>query len=395
MNPGWRFYRGDLGKRNFDAIHASRFDSAEWMKAGNHGVSKAAYPDQEWREVDLPHDFVIENEFSPQANQVHGSLPVSVGWYRKVFKLPEADLGKRITLEFDGIYRDCSIWLNGHFVGRELSGYQSFSFDITEICNYGGLNALAVRVDAREFELWSYEGGGIYRDVRLVKTDPVHVAYDGTCVRFEVEHTAAPAEAHGTLLTTVANDSTTTTEAEVVSCILNPEGKEVAGVSTTLQIPALSRGETVQTVTINTPQLWSPDTPQLYTLLTQIQVNGKTIDNYETRFGIRSLKFDAKQGFSINGKSMKLKGVCNHQDHAGVGIAIPDRLQEWRIEQLKAMGCNALRTSHNQPTPALLDICDRHGIMVMDEARMPGATPELMSQMENLIIRDRNHPCII
>ncbi|MGC6424002.1 MAG: beta-galactosidase GalA [Lentimonas sp.] len=395
MNPGWKFHLGDIQERNFAAIHESRFEAPEWMKAGNNGLSKPAYPDGDWKAVNLPHDFVIEGEFSSDANEVHGSLPVNIGWYRKVFEIPADDDGKRISLQFDGIYRDCEIWLNGHFVGRHISGYTSFDFDITELLNYGELNALAIRVDARGFELWSYEGGGIYRDVRMVKQAPVRVPYCGTCVRTEVAHEVAPDSAEVSLEVSIKNDGREAASALVRSTFLDASGAVVGRDESAIELAYMSSGAVDQGITLAKPSMWSPETPVLYSVLTEVLIEGEVVDTYTTAFGVRSIQFDGREGVSLNGKPIKLKGVCNHQDHAGVGIAIPDSLQKWRVQQMKSMGCNAMRTSHNPPTPALLDICDRLGILVMDEVRMPGTSKELMSQMDSLIYRDRNHPCVI
>ncbi|MEN8725406.1 MAG: beta-galactosidase GalA [Lentimonas sp.] len=395
MNPEWKFHLGDIEYRNFAAIHESRFKAPEWMKAGNQSLSKSAYPDAEWRDVNLPHDYVIEADFSAEANEVHGSLPVGIAWYRKVFEVPAEDAKKRLSLEFDGIYRDCEIWLNGHFVARHISGYTSFVCDITELCNFGDLNAVAIRVDATGFELWSYEGGGIYRDVRLVKTSPVHVPYCGTCVRAEVEHCETPELASVGIETTVRNDSREPVAVDVVSTVLDADGVEVLVEGAEMVIDMVTSGIVEQVVEFTAPKLWSPETPYLYSVRTEVRIADEIVDTYRTTFGVRSIQFDSRKGVSLNGKSIKLKGLCNHQDHAGVGIAIPDRLQEWRVERIKEMGCNAMRTAHNPPTPALLEICDRLGLLVMDEVRMPGTSDELMGQMESLIIRDRNHPSVI
>lgn len=395
MNPGWKFHLGDIELHNFAAIHESRFRAPEWMKAGNHGIAKPAYPDDHWSDVDLPHDFVVEQPFSPEANEVHGSLPVDVGWYRKVFELEAEDLGKRITLEFDGIYRDSEIWLNGHLVGRHLSGYTSFQYDVTELCNFGGLNALAIRVDARNFELWSYEGGGIYRDVRLLKLDPIHVDYCGTFVRATVERVENPTVSTIEIETTILNELRSPAEVQIVSTIKDQEGIERGQAKDLADVGSLSKLTVFQSIDLKAPQLWSPENPYLYLVETSVFCDGLLVDSYETSFGVRSIHFDPARGVFLNGRPIKLKGVCNHQDHAGVGIAIPDRLQAWRLDRMKEMGCNAMRTAHNPPTPALLELCDRKGILVMDEIRMPGTTPELMGQMESLIYRDRNHPSVI
>ncbi len=395
FNAGWKFYRGDLEKTNHDAIHANRFKRAEWMKAGNHGIARLGYPDAEWEAVDLPHDFVVSGAFSEDANAVHGSLPVDVGWYRKTFEIPKEVRAQRIHLEFDGIYRDAEIWVNGHLAGSHLSGYTSFSLDITELCEPDGHNVIAVRCDAREFELWSYEGGGIYREVRLVATDAIHVPYSGTCVRsyFLEENNFSEAGADcSALIENAGRDAV-----EVVVAFKVFEGDTdvlVAHCSNAIEIESGERVIVDDQLLIKNPQPWSVDSPELYRLETQLRVGGSLVDIYTTTFGIRSLHFDADKGFFLNGEPMQLKGVCNHQDHAGVGVAMLPSLDAWRLEQLKAMGCNAIRTAHNPPAPHLLDLCDRMGFIVMNEARLPGTSPELLGQLESLILRDRNHPSV-
>lgn len=394
FNAGWKFHRGDLIETNHDAIHANRFKRAEWLKAGNHGVARTAYPDSDWEAVVLPHDFVVAGTFSETANAVHGSLPTDVGWYRKTFKLPADAKKQRIHLEFDGIYRDATIWVNGHLAGRHLSGYTSFSIDITELCDSEGYNVVAVRCDAQEFELWSYEGGGIYREVRLVTTDSIHVAYSGTCVR-----------------STFTNEDLSTVEVELQAEIQNAdfEGKEVevhfkvfeSGKDDPIHhsqhsatIGAGTKFLNEERLQLRKPKLWSPSNPELYSFVVEILYEAYCLDRYETAFGIRSIRFDANQGFFLNGQALKLLGVCNHQDHAGVGVAMCPTIDAWRLKQLKAMGCNAIRTAHNPPAPHLLDLCDRMGFLVIDEARLPGTSAELLGQLEALILRDRNHPSV-
>ncbi|VGO21519.1 beta-galactosidase GalA [Pontiella sulfatireligans] len=387
MNPGWRFLQQDVEERNFQSIHERFYKAPEWMKSGNQGLSKVGYPDESWQILDLPHDFLQENGFSPEAEVAHGSIPKGVAWYRKTFELPAEDNGRRIHIEFDGIYRDSSVWVNGHFVGRHLSGYTSFCCDISELLNYGAPNSIAVRCDARLAELWSYEGGGIYRDVRLIITDPVRVDWCGTFVRTEGDAL--------TIETTVRSDLNRAEDCEVRSIVLDANGKEQCSASGPLSIGIDATATLTQTAAIPSPILWDTETPYLYTLKTIITVNGETTDEYATTFGVRDIRFDGEKGFFLNGRPLKLRGICNHQDHAGVGTAIPDSLQEWRMLQMKKMGANALRVSHNPPTPALLDICDRLGILVMDETRLTGSSPEFMQQLEDLLRRDRNHPSVI
>jgi beta-galactosidase len=395
FNAGWKFHWGDLEATNHDAIHANRFKRAEWMKAGNHGVARAAYPDADWQSVDLPHDFVVSGTFSEKANAVHGSLPTDAAWYRKTFEIPEAVRTQRIHLEFDGIYRDATIWVNGHLAGNHLSGYTSFSLDITELCEPEGLNVVAVRCDAREFELWSYEGGGIYREVRLVATDSLYVPYCGTCVRSHFAKENDFSEAVVALNASVENAGRLAISAELNFKVF--EAGESQAVYVARQNVEVDSGERLSVdhqFSLKNPQLWSPQSPELYRLETELRIGDSVLDLYETTFGVRAMRFDAEKGCFLNGEPIQLKGVCNHQDHAGVGVAMPPTLDAWRLEQLKAMGCNAIRTAHNPPAPHLLDLCDRMGFIVMDEARLPGTAPELLGQLESLILRDRNHPSV-
>ncbi|MDF7825167.1 beta-galactosidase GalA [Pontiellaceae bacterium B12227] len=387
MNPGWRFIQQDFEKQGFQSIHETLYDSPTWMKSGNHGISEVGFADLEWQAVDLPHDFLQDNPFSPDAEVGHGSLPKGIGWYRKTFVVPADVEGRRFHVEFDGIYRDSEVWINGHFMHRHLSGYTSFSVDASDVLNYGKNNVVAVRCDATLPELWSYEGGGIYRDVRLVKTDPVHIDYSGIFVRNEGDTL--------TIETTVRNDFDSEVEVSIQSTVINAEEHAEVVDATELKIEGENAAAGFQTLELSNPRKWSPDDPYLYTLLTSIRVDGKIVDEVRTPFGVKEVRFDGEKGFFLNGKPLKIRGICNHQDHAGVGTAIPDGLQEWRMIQMKNMGANALRVSHNPPTPALLDICDRLGIMVMDETRLTGSSPELLQQLEDLMKRDRNHASII
>ena len=398
LGSDWRFHRGEIAVRNHGSIHANRFAVPEWMKAGNHALSKTGFPDEDWAMVSIPHDFVIDGTFSAEANVVHGSLPADVACYRKTFRLSAGSTDNcRVHLEFDGIYRDSTIWCNGHFVGKHLSGYTSVSFDVTEMLSSDGNNCVAVECDAREFELWSYEGGGIYRDARVVITPEVHIPYGGIHVMPRIPHESDPAEAVIGISARVINAGFGAAECAVVFQVLSSEatGNVLSTDSARISVGA---GETVEVdreLILARPRLWEPADPHLYLLRTSIYVGDVEVDRLETRFGARSIRFDAAQGFSINGKLMKLKGVCEHQDHAGVGTAIPKELYRWRLGRLLEMGANALRTAHNPPAPALLDLCDELGILVIDEHRMPGTSPELLGQLESLVRRDRNHPCVI
>ena len=284
------------------------------------------------------------------------------------------------------------MWINGHYLGCEPSGYSNFGYDITDYLNYGGKNVVAVRVDATMEEGWFYEGAGIYRHVWLVKTAPLHVATDGTFVFSEIGDDTAKVTAK----TTVVNESAGETSFSIEQAIMNADGKSIAYLQTDkLTLLSGQTDEYTAVIKVAKPNLWSLESPYLYRLVTTINAGGKVVDRYETPFGIRTIRFDPDKGFFLNDKRVELKGTNNHQDHAGVGAAIPDVLQEFRIARLKEMGSNAYRCSHNPPTPELLDACDRMGMLVIDEHRLMGTTPEIMGQLKRLILRDRNHPSVI
>lgn len=364
------------------------------------GPSSLEFDASGWRNLDLPHDWAVELPFveDPWLTE-HGSKPLgrtypanSIGWYRRVFDVPQSDQGKRLSLEFDGVFRNSTAALNGNFLGINLSGYAPFSYDITDHALYGGKNVLVVRVDATDYEGWFYEGAGIYRHVWLVKTNPIHVPQWGTFVTSEIKSGSATVG----VTTEVANDGDGNGAVQVVSTILDAHGKEVAthsSASTT--VSAWRRREVKQSIDVAEPSLWSIEEPHMYRMVTTIEANGEAVDRYETPFGIRSVRFDAEKGFFLNDKPVKIQGTCNHQDHAGVGSALPDRLQYYRIAKLKEMGSNGYRTSHNPPTPELLDACDHLGMVVLDETRMFSSCPEGLSQLSRLIRRDRNHPSVV
>ena len=295
MNEDWRFLQEDLEERNFDCIHQRFFQAPEWIKAGNHGVSKVGYPDQNWELVSLPHDFLQSNGFSADAPISHGCIPKGIAWYRKTFEIPAEDEGRTICVEFDGVYRDSSVWVNGHFIGRHLSGYTSFSFDLSDVLNYGGVNSIAVRADATLAELWSYEGGGIYRDVRLVKTDAVHVNYLGTFVYTE---TAKNGVENVFVETRVKNDCLKNVECEVRSTVLDAEGNSLAEVVNCVSVEMDEFADLKQSTTLENPTRWHTDNPYLHVLKTEILVDGVVVDEYTTTFGVRSFVFDPEKGFS-------------------------------------------------------------------------------------------------
>ena len=399
LDFGWRFHFGHACDANKDFGFGSG-RAGNFQKTGNFlPASSQAFDDSDWRPVDLPHDWAVELPFvNDPALASKGFHPLgrdypetSVGWYRRVFDLDEADKGKSISLEFDGAYRETMVVLNGFYIGRHSGGYDPFRFDVTTFANPGGRNVLLVRVDATSSDGWFYEGAGIYRHIWLVKTNTVHVKQWGTFVRSEIKSASAALS----IRTELANDMPEAKDARVVSTILDPDGKEVGkSVTASVSIAAGGEQEVEQKIVVGQPQLWSLEERHLYSLVTDIRSGGDVVDRYVTRFGIRSIAMDPSRGLLLNGNPVKVKGTCNHQDHAGLGVALPDSVQYFRIRKLKEMGSNGLRTSHNPPTSELLDACDQLGMLVFAETRMMSSNPEGLAQFENLVRRDRNHPSV-
>ncbi len=388
---GWKFHLGD------DWPDAENLEKAGASK----GPAGRRFDDSQWQTINLPHDWVVTLPFDRTASYNQGYKPVgpgfpsnSIAWYRRTFDLPAEDAGKRIWIQFDGVFRDANVFVNGWRVGHHEGGYNGFRYDITDVANCGGHNVVAVRVDASKFEGWFYQGAGIYRHVWLIKTAPLAIAPDGIFVwsHFKNNVPKGRPEIHvqAELLNTETNAATATVKWEIFS----PEGQEVAEVHKTAVLGGNSDCEVADLTRISKPELWSPESPALYKLVTTVESGGQTLDREETPFGVRTIAFDPDKGFLLNGKHYEIKGTCNHQDHAGVGSALPDRLQYFRIAKLKEMGCNAYRTSHNEPTAELLDACDRLGMLVMDENRLLGSDPANLALFKQEILRDRNHPSV-
>ena len=399
MDFGWRFAFGHASDVAKDFNHATGQFSYFAKTGYGSGASSPDFDDSAWRVLNLPHDWAVEVPFDRRGSGSHGFKAVghnfpetSVGWYRRSFIIPASDLGRRISIEFDGVFRDSIVWINGHYLGTEESGYSSFAHNLTEFLNYGGNNVIAVRVDASLEEGWFYEGAGIYRHLWLVKTSPLHVERHGTFVTSEIKGSSADVTAR----VSVINEGTNASTFDIEQTILDAEGKTLATAqSKQVSLAAGDTGDFTNVIAVANPKLWSIETPQMHKLVTTIKAGVSVVDQYETPFGIRSIRFDPNEGFFLNGKHVKLKGSDNHQDHAGVGAAIPDTLQEFRIAELKKMGCNAYRASHNPPTPELLDACDRLGMVVIDENRLMGTTDFHLNDLKRLMLRDRNHPSIV
>jgi beta-galactosidase len=386
----WRFYRGEP-EFPPPTNQIDDFPVAHTLPVP--GPAGPDYNDCAWSVVDLPHDWAVEGPFDPNANFDHGFLPTGIGWYRKTFTLQEEDQGKRIYLEFEGAYRDSTVWINGFRLGNQPSGYISFHYDISDFVNYNGTNLLSVRLDASQDEGWWYDGAGIYRHVWLFKVSALHVPPWGVFV-----HSQPDSDLHNwevDIQTELSNQTDQLVNCTVESTVLDANHVQVAVIQSTHHLVYAEVQEVRQSLQVNQPHLWSPEDPYLYYLQTTLRCGDAVVDICETTFGFRTLRFDAQQGFFLNEKPMKLKGTCNHQDHAGVGVAIPDSLYDFRIRRLKEMGSNAYRCSHNSPAPALLDACDRLGMLVMDETRHLDSSPQGLFELESLVRRDRNHPSVI
>lgn len=359
------------------------------------GAPARYYDHANWTKVTLPHDWAVSLDRDPKANTFAGAYPNTrshrfmterrceaeqvfpVGWYRKSFTSSPDWNGKRVFLEFEGVFRDAMVWVNGVYLDRHTSGYTSFWLEITDHLVFGESNSIAVRVDSSQAEGWWYEGAGIYRNVFLHVAQPVYLKPWQTIVRTEMDGTV-----HAECL--IVNDTAEPFAGEV--CFSIP-GEDRAVVSA--EVPPFSEMRVEAVLNIAQPRLWHVEDPHLYTLTIRIGEETHT----ET-FGVRTVAFDPDHGFLLNGKPLKIRGACVHQDFGGVGVALTDNLQFYKIQKLKEMGVNAYRCSHHAPSPALLRACDELGMLVMDETRLFGTSPEAIRQLTSVIERDRNHPCV-
>jgi beta-galactosidase len=403
---GWKFQFGhgtdparDLGFGN---------SQGDFAKTGDFAFAKAKFDDSKWRLLNLPHDWAVELPFvHDEVQNSHGFKPLgrrypetSVGWYRREFEIPARDLGRRITVGFDGAFRSVLIFVNGCFIGRNDNGYAPFQFDVTDFLSYGAKNYIVARVDASFGDGWFYEGAGIYRHVWLTKTDSLHLDQWESTVRSALTAggtKAAPIPVAALSLNTVVqNEGKQAENAKVTWQILDASGKTVATAESATQSIAVDGAASfTATAKVANPSLWSVDSPTLYSAIATVEAGGKPRDAERVNFGVRTAEFTADKGFFLNGKPLKIQGTCNHQDHAGVGGALPDRLQWFRLAVLREMGGNAVRTSHNMPTPEWVDACDRMGMMMMCETRQMSSSAEGMAQLEAMVKRYRNSPSII
>ena len=385
----WRFHRGDVAVAP-PTTHSEVYSATK--SNGARGPAGTHFWDQEWEAVNLPHDWAVGQGFDPANTMTQGYVARGKGWYRRAFNLAPADRGRRLSIQFDGVATHCRVWLNGHLLWRNWCGYTGFVVNISDVANYGDIpNILAVEVDADAFEGWWYEGAGIYRHVWLLKTHSLHVAEWGTFVkpvrredgswRTEIE-------------TTLENQGETERSVTIRQAVIGPDGREAGLCQEAVSVPALGRAVVRQCIPMESPELWSCDAPALHSLETALLDGADCVDRYATAFGYRTLRFCPDTGFYLNDIPLKIKGVCNHQDHAGLGVALPDKVHEYRIRRLKELGCNGYRSAHHPPSPELLDVCDRLGMLVIDETRHFSSSEEGLAQLRSMVRRDRNHPSV-
>lgn len=390
LDLGWRFHLGDIPLPK-PLTHRGSYDS---VKSGNAtGAAAHSYDDSNWRQVDLPHDWAIEAPPVQAENLAQGYRVRGIGWYRRTFRLDPNLSGRYLELQFEAIATNATVWFNGDIVAHNWSGYTSISIDITSLAVFGtAINTIAIRVDADTIEGWWYEGAGIYRHTWLVDRGPVYIVTDGI-------HADPRQDALGAwtipIDVTLSSIEQKSASIDIRAELLDDQGATVAHADTTAKIESLETTVVHLAIAGITPRLWSVDDPTLYSIRIQVSRDGVVLDERTHTCGFRTLRFDADRGFFLNGTSLKIKGVCLHQDHAGVGVAVPDALVFWRVQQLKAMGCNAIRSAHNAPGTALLDACDRLGVLVLNENRHFNVTPDYVAQLEWLVRRDRNRPSVI
>lgn len=346
-----------------------------------------------WKNVDLPHDYTIVQKPQPQYNNARGYFKYENAWYRKHFYMGTEDKEKRITLYFEAVAGYSTIYLNGSLLKRNFSGYNSFEVDITDYIDWDTDNVLAVYVDAvSQHEGWWYEGAGIYRPVWMIKTEKISVDLWGIYVHPEIKDEDVwntPIEV------TVRNDDFSDKEIEVGTTIYAPDGEAAGSEKSTLFIPLREKATTVHQIPISNPKRWDIESPQRYCVEVRLYLNGKEIDVISEKYGYRTIHFDPEKGFFLNGRSVKIKGVCCHQDYGLTGRAVPERVQRYRLKLLKEMGCNGYRTSHYAQPEITMEALDEMGFLVMDETRWFESSEESQKQLEMLIKRDRNRACVI
>jgi len=395
INLDWKFFRGDEPKA--------------WYKG---------FDDSSWRNVTLPHDWSVEEAFSQEHSSGTGYLSGGIGWYRKNLALPQKLMGKRVYLTFEGVYNNSQVWCNSYYLGKRPYGYSTFTYDITDFISFGEKdNVISVMVNHKDIadSRW-FTGSGIYRDVYITITDHIHIDQYGVFVTTPV---ASQEQATIAINVRLSNETMKDETIQIQNTLWDSNGKIIDSTMETMILPSETGTEVDQTINVTNPSLWSPDTPYLYSVITEIIKDGEIIDHLSTPVGVRWFELDANKGFFLNGTNMKIKGVCVHHDAGCLGAAVSERVWIRRLKALKEMGCNAIRMSHNPPAPYLLDLCDSMGFLVMDEAfdEWEGVKNKWSTghnvyppkhfgyyedfpqwselDIKEMVMRDRNHPSII
>lgn len=392
-------------------------DSWHFHLGGGRYLGAQMLDHSSWREVDLPHDWSVEQPASPALASCTGYLPGGIGWYRKDFTVPAEQNGNRVCIYFEGVYNNSEVFINGKWIGKRPNGYVSFMYDLTPYIRFGGKNVIAVRVDhSDDADSRWYTGSGIYRDVYLVYANPVHIALWGVSYVTALEGAGAKIDVE----TRLCNESGSDARLRIVQTLLSPAGEVVATGRGSSSVAAGGEQTYRSSLRLKKAQLWSLEERNLYLLKTEVlDARGQVVDRNETRVGIREITFDPDKGFALNGRTMKIKGVCIHHDAGCLGAAVPASVWRRRLEQLKEIGCNAIRMSHNPQAPCVYDLCDELGFLVMDEAfdewEYPKkkwitgwnkGTPGFQGSyayfrewgrrdLADMVRRDRNHPSII
>ncbi|MFI3326220.1 MAG: glycoside hydrolase family 2 TIM barrel-domain containing protein [Clostridia bacterium] len=388
LNDGWKFHLGDIPAKEIQGHYETYMHS----KARNGvGAAMASFYDQDFKDVRLPHDYVLEGRPDKKFNESQGSLERKNAWYRRHFKLPFENKNKRIILLFDGAGQQTTVWCNGCLAGENKSLYNTFYMDITPYIFDDEINTISVHIQNEEVEGWWYEGAGIYRNVWMLVTDDIAVDVWGTYVN--------PILTQDDLWnvqieTTVWNNTATSTKVKVLQTIIDASGAEIKSTENEI-ITAYSENILNQTIKVQSPKLWDTQEPNLYKLITKTFVGDKITDEYETTFGFRTIKYEPATGFYLNGKSIKQRGVSAHYDHGNIGVALPETIHKNRVKNLKEFGFNAFRSSHNPVPPGFLDICDKNGVMVMEENRWFNWSDKSQKEIITMLKNGRNHPSVV
>ena len=390
MNRDWRFHLGNVPYEKY-MTHDELYLGTK--TTSSRGAGRRDFDDSDWRQVNVPHDYIVEGTPTPTEPGSHGSLPRESAWYRKTFKLNEDDRGKRIVIHFEGVCSACVVHVNGQPMMRNYTSGIGFDVEITDIARYGeDVNVVAVYCDNSDFEGWYYEGGGIYRNVWLIKTEKTFVSTWGT---FVISEPADGGSWNSKIQTEIENISDEDKSLTLLSEIVDASGNVVSSVSSDVLLRARRKQTVEQETAVADVKVWDIEDPNLYTLRTTLLDGDKVVDDYVTSFGYRTIKYTVNDGFFLNGRKVFITGYGSHQDLTGFGVGITDSISEFRMVRFKSMGFNLFRTAHNPFAPALYDTCDRIGLFCMDENRWFNSNPEVKDELIRMIKRDRNHPCII